>query len=158
MYTRQFVQGRGDARCRNFQTEARRRFKAIVILVNIVLPLPIIVDTHTHMYAQLHTYIHTYIRFYARQHICYSAYMLWQFRLSVCCVTFAESEPYCCSRMFVCLSDVCPRQQTVLLHSSSSAAALLRSSSRLLRSSSKVKAGQWVTKNPTRPTILDRIC
>jgi len=26
------------------------------------------------------------------------------------------------------------------------------------RSSSKVKAGQWVTKNPTRPTILDRIC
>jgi len=22
--------------------------------------------------------------FYARQHICYSAYMLWQFRLSVC--------------------------------------------------------------------------
>jgi len=35
---------------------------------------------------------------------------------------------------------------------------LLRSSSGLLRSSSKVKAGQWVTPNPTRPTILDRIC
>jgi len=28
----------------------------------------------------------------------------------------------------------------------------------LLRSSSKVKAGQWVTPNPTRPTIRDRIC
>jgi len=24
------------------------------------------------------------VGFYARQHICYSAYMLWQFRLSVC--------------------------------------------------------------------------
>jgi len=24
------------------------------------------------------------VHFYARQHICYSAYMLWQFRLSVC--------------------------------------------------------------------------
>jgi len=37
-----------------------------------------------------------------------------------------------------------PRQGTVLL---------LRSSSRLLRSSSKVKAGQWVTPNPSRPSI-----
>jgi len=56
--------------------------------------------------------------------------------------------------LFVCLSNVCPRQRTVLLRSSSSeqpaqqhcccaaAAVLLRSSSRLLRSSSKVKAGQ----------------
>jgi len=35
---------------------------------------------------------------------------------------------------------------------------LLRSSTMLLRSSSKVKAGQWVTPNPTLPTILDRIC
>jgi len=59
-----------------------------------------------------------------------------------------ESGPYCHSRMFGCLF-VCPRQRTVVL---------LRSSSRLLRSSSKVKVGQWVTPNPTRPTILVRIC
>jgi len=71
----------------------------------------------------------------------------------------AESGPYWALLLFqdVCLSVcmyvcmcVClsvstngrPRQRTVLL----------------LRSSSKVKAGQWVTPNPTRPTILDQIC
>ena len=73
-----------------------------------------------------------------------------------CCVTLAESGPYCHSRMFGCL-DVC-----LFVRASGrwcccvAAAVLLRS--RLLRSSSKVKAGQWVTPNPTRPTILVRIC
>ena len=70
--------------------------------------------------------------------------------------------------LFVCLfvvMFVCPRQWMVLQCCCAAAAGfciaaavLLRSSSRLLRSSSKVKAGQWVTKNPTRLTILDRIC
>ena len=36
MYTRQFVEGRGKARGRNFETETRWQFMAIVILVNIV--------------------------------------------------------------------------------------------------------------------------
>jgi len=74
--------------------------------------------------------------------------------------------------MFVCLSvgqhqrPAALARPVLLLHSSSSSmhrprqrtVLLLRSSSRLLCSSSKVKAGQWVTPNPTRPTILDRIC
>ena len=31
----------------------------------------------------LPSHLHYAVHFYARQHICYSAYMLWQFRLSV---------------------------------------------------------------------------
>jgi len=52
--------------------------------------------------------------------------------------------------MFVCLSAPAD--------GAAAASVLLQSSSRLLRSSSKVKAGQWVTPNPTRPTIHDQIC
>jgi len=52
MYTRQFVQGRGEAWGRNFETEARRRFKTIVILV-------IIVCVPNYQLPQTHTCIHT---------------------------------------------------------------------------------------------------
>ena len=53
-YTRQFVRGQGETRGRNFETEARRRFKAIVILVNIVslcIPKYQLSQTHAHVYA-----------------------------------------------------------------------------------------------------------
>jgi len=52
----------------------------------------------------------------------------------------------------VCLDVRRPRQRQC------PPAAPADSAAAALRSSSKVKAGQWVTPNPTLPTIFDRIC
>jgi len=55
--------------------------------------------------------------------------------LCVCCVTFAETEPYCHSVMFVCRSAP------------------------TAGGAAKVKTGrQLVTPNPSHPTVRDRIC
>ena len=54
--------------------------------------------------------------------------------------------------LFVCASGLCPPAAPA------DAAAAASRTVLLLRSSSKVKAGQWVTPNPTRPTILVQIC
>ena len=84
--------------------------------------------------------------------------------LFVCLMFVCASGRCCCAAAAVLLrssssSSAAAQQQPAQQHCCCVAAAvLLRSSSRLLRSSSKVKAEQWVTKNPTRPTILDRIC
>jgi len=62
--------------------------------------------------------------------------------------------------LFVCLSvstNGRPRQRPVLL-AAAAAPATPADGAAAPRSSSKIKAGQWVTPNPTRPTILDRIC